>query len=63
MIIALAAITIPVAGLAAVSVEQRGYFYAMDVTQGVATRTFVIGDFGPSVPLRPPVNALVTESG
>ena len=63
MIIALAAITIPAAGLAAVSVEQRGYFYAMEVTQGVATRTFVIGDFGPSLPLRPPAKALVAQNG
>jgi len=64
MIIALVAITIPAAGVAAVSVEQRGYFYAMDVTQGVAaTRTFVIGDFGPSMPLRPPAKAMLAESG
>lgn len=54
MVIALAALTIPVAGFATVSVEQRGYFYAMDVPQGVATRTFVIGDFGPAMPLSPP---------
>ena len=63
IIIALAAITFPAAGLAAVSVEQRGYFYEMGVTQGVATRTFVIGDFGPSLPLRPPVKALVAQNG
>jgi len=62
-IVALVAITIPVAGLAAVSVEQRGYFYAMDVTQGVASRTFVIGDFGPSLPIRPPAKNMMAENG
>ncbi|MDP2104251.1 MAG: OmpA family protein [Candidatus Gracilibacteria bacterium] len=62
MIIALAAITIPAAGLAAVSVEQRGYFYAMDVTQGVANHTFVIGDFGPSLPLRPPTKNMMAKN-
>lgn len=62
IIIALAAITIPVAGLATVSVEQRGYFYAMDVTQGVAIRTFVIGDLGPFQPLRSPAKAMAAAN-
>ena len=61
MIIALAMVTIPTAGLAAVEIEQRVYFYAMDVTRGVATRTFVIGDFGPSESLRSP-KAMVAAS-
>lgn len=63
MIIALTMIKIPAAGLASVAIEQRGYFYAMDVTRGVAVNTFVIGDFGSLQPLRPPMKAVVDATG
>lgn len=53
----LAAIAFPAPGWSAVAIEQRGYFYAMDVTQGVAANTFVIGDFGPAPQLAPPAKS------
>lgn len=55
----LAAIAFPAPGWSAVAIEQRGYFYAMDVTQGVAANTFVIGDFGSAPQLAPPAKSAV----
>ena len=43
------------------SVEQRAYNFRMEITQDVATRTFVIGEFGTARNLRPPVELPVTE--
>lgn len=55
----LATIAFPAPGWSAVAIEQRGYFYAMDVTQGVAANTFVIGDFGSAPQLAPPAKSAV----
>ena len=54
MIAVLTATAIPAAGRAAVSISQQTYFFTMAATRNVATRTFVIGDFGPGSMLRPP---------
>lgn len=61
MIAALVVAMIPATGMTAMSVEQKDYFFKMDVTRDISTSTFVIGEFNRAKQLRPPVAISVAE--